>query len=187
VGFYRGSRIYNYHDTEKHRWVWNYKHRPIPGEIFLLAEERKFAESFGTGFILVEPNVPSWKPSAVNKQWPRQNWVELVERLRKYGHQVIEIGDGLKAPDFRHALAVMERAALYIGPEGGLHHGAAAVGTKAVVLFGSWIPPQVTGYDMHVNISTGLACGSLKPCQHCVEGMQRISVDSVFHSAMSQL
>jgi ADP-heptose:LPS heptosyltransferase len=111
----------------------------------------------------------------------------LVERLRKDGHRVIEIGDGLKAPDFRHALAVMERAALYIGPEGGLHHGAAAVGTKAVVLFGAWIPPQVTGYDSHINIATGKACGSLKACPHCAEAMASISVDQVFEAARSQL
>jgi hypothetical protein len=187
IEYYRGNRIYNWHDRDHDRWHWHFGFRPTPGEVFLLAEERRFADSFGTGFVLVEPNVPTWKASAVNKQWPRQNWVQLVERLRKDGHRVIEIGDGLKAPDFRHALAVMERAALYIGPEGGLHHGAAAVGTKAVVLFGAWIPPQVTGYDSHINIATGKACGSLKACPHCAEAMASISVDQVFEAARSQL
>jgi ADP-heptose:LPS heptosyltransferase len=40
----------------------------------------------------------------------------------------------------------------YIGTEGFLHHLAAAFGKPAVVLFGAYSHPKVTGYDFHTNI-----------------------------------
>jgi ADP-heptose:LPS heptosyltransferase len=74
---------------------------------------------------------------------------------------------------------------LYIGPEGGLHHGAAAVGIPAVVLFGGFIPPQVTGYKTHVNLTGGadFFCGSLQACKHCAEAMERIKSKHVCDAA----
>ena len=89
-----------------------------------------------------------------------------------------------KTPSFRHAVVALSRARLAILPEGGLHHGAAAVGVKAVVLFGGFIPPSVTGYDMHVNLTGGAeACGSLKTCEHCRAAMDAIKVDDVLKAA----
>ena len=61
----------------------------------------------------------------------------------------------IKTKGFRHALAVPQNASLYIGPEGGLHHGVASVGVAAVVLFGDFIPPAVTGYSHHANLTGG--------------------------------
>jgi hypothetical protein len=82
----------------------------------------------------------------------------------------------------------MSRAALYIGGEGGLHHGAAAVGVGGVVLFGGFIPPEVTGYATHANLTGGAeACGSLDPCRHCAAAMQAIGVDEVLEHAMARL
>jgi hypothetical protein len=69
-----------------------------------------------------------------------------------------------------------------------MHHGAAAMGVPGVVLFGGFIPPQVTGYLMHANLTGGAeACGSLNPCPHCAAAMQAISVDEVLHHAMTWL
>jgi ADP-heptose:LPS heptosyltransferase len=89
-----------------------------------------------------------------------------------------------RTPTFRHAMAVLARASLYIGPEGGLHHAAAAVGIPAVVIFGGFIPPSVTGYATHINLTGGAAaCGSLKPCEHCKAYMDVISVADVMGAA----
>ena len=43
-------------------------------------------------------------------------------------------------------------------------------GKKALVIFGHWIPPHVTGYSFHLNLSTNLNdhCGSLKKCEKCL-------------------
>ncbi len=182
VGFYRGSRIYNRHDVRGERWVWNYKFRPIPGEIYFDDEELSYAEKFPRGMVIIEPNVPRWKPSSVNKQWPRINWFKLSKRLRRAGFDVrqfyyngswqIENVGQIKTVKFRQAAAILQRARLYIGPEGGMHHAAAAVGLPAVVIFGGFIPPAVTGYDFHTNITGGAqACGAaMRLRQHGFDG-----------------
>jgi ADP-heptose:LPS heptosyltransferase len=85
----------------------------------------------------------------------------------------------LPVQNFRHALSMMRRAKLIVTSEGGLHHGAAAMGVPAVVIFGGFIPPQVTGYDMHINLAHGEACGRYTPCQHCKEAMEAISFEQV--------
>lgn len=197
IAHYRGNRLYNRQGPG--RWIWNEDFRPIPGEVFLSAEERKFARACGQDFIVIEPNVPDWKSCAPNKEWPIDRYNKLARYLTKDGHdvrqfvypnrrhQIIYLRQ-VKTPTFRHAMAVLARAKLYIGPEGGLHHAAAALGIPAVVLFGGFIPPQVTGYDGHINLTGGaVACGSLRKCEHCRAAMAAISVDDVHNGALTQL
>lgn len=191
VRYYKGHRLYNRQDGD--RWVWNMEFSPTPGEVFLGPLEKREARRHGSGFVLIEPNVEFWKSSAANKDWGRERYQAVADALRKSGKRVVQFTYGktqlngverIATRDFRQALGVMEHAALYIGPEGGLHHGAAAMGTKAVVLFGGFIPPQVTGYRTHVNLTGGAeACGSLKPCNHCRQAMAAISVEEVLEAA----
>lgn len=195
IAFHRHNRIYNRHDVKGHRWVWNYDFRPTPGELFFTGEELAFSRGAGTGFVLIEPNVPD-KIGAPNKRWPVERYEKLASDLWRSGHDVVQFSFGahrlsharqIKAPSFRHAAAILANAKLFIGAEGGLHHAAAAVGIPAVVLFGAWIPPQVTGYDTHTNIASGEACGSLSPCPHCKEAMDAITVEQVYESAKGYL
>ncbi len=171
--------------------------RPVPGEMFFSEKELNFAAAQGSGFVVIEPNVPWHKSIAKNKDWGLHRYQAVADDLRRSGYRVIEFAFGqfrltgvdiLLAADFRSALAVLARAALYIGPEGGLHHGAAAVGIPAVVLFGGWIPPQVTGYDSHTNLTAGdNACGRLTTCRHCKDAMAAIAVDRVLRAAHGYL
>lgn len=193
VPFYKGSRLYNRQDGD--RWAWNMDFRPTPGEIFQSPAEIRDAKRYGEGFILIEPNVEAWKSSAANKDWGLARYQAVAEGLK--GHRLVQFAYGkqrlngvssINAGDFRDAVGIMRHAALYIGPEGGLHHGAAAMGTKAVVLFGGFIPPAVTGYEGHANLTGGAeACGSLKPCQHCRRAMEAISVEDVLQAARERL
>jgi hypothetical protein len=196
VYFYRGNRIYNRQAGD--RWIWNPAFRATPGEVFLSNEERLFANSFKPGFVLIEPNVPDYKSVAPNKQWPIERYREVAFRLTAHGVEVAQFSYGgavtiagakqIKTPDFRYAMAVLARASLYIGPEGGLHHAAAAVGIPAVVLFGGFIPPSVTGYATHTNLTGGaVACGSLKVCEHCKVAMANISATDVINAAHQHL
>lgn len=200
IKFYKGdkhSRIYNHQDGD--HWVWNYKFKAIPGEMFFSADEIAFAKRFAEGFILIEPNVPPEKKHAVNKQWPVDRYETVAREFVSAGYRVAQFGYPaaryrlqnatlIKTPSFRHALAVLARARLAILPEGGLHHGAAAVGVNAVVLFGGFIPPQVTGYDLHVNLTGGAeACGMLRPCEHCKAAMAAIGTDEVLAAANGML
>lgn len=192
IEYYRGHRLYNQQVGD--RWEWNYSFRATPGEVIFDEQELAFARHYNNR-VVIEPNVPEFKTVAPNKQWPVSRYRELAALLMAEGHKVaqfcypgmvvtIEGATQIKTPSFRHAIAVLARSALYIGPEGGLHHGSAAVGCGAIVLFGGFIPPSVTGYHSHVNLTGGAeACGSLKPCEHCRLAMKNISVDDVAGAA----
>lgn len=194
IPFYRGNRLYNRQVGE--RWEWNYDFRCTAGEAYLTEGERTFGRAQGEGYIVIEPNLPA-KSSSPNKRWPVERYAAVADALTKAGHDVVQPSYGgghvlderqVKTPSFRHALAVLENAALYIGPEGGLHHGAAAVGIPAVVLFGGFIPPEVTGYATHSNLTGGAkACGSLKTCPHCAEAMASIAISEVLSAAQKHL
>jgi hypothetical protein len=199
INYYKGHRQYN--SLANGRWVWNMQFRATPGEIYFSADEAAFAQSsIDPGFVMIEPNVPQQKSVAVNKQWPIDRYQEVADVLVSRGHHVVQpMYTGaryllrhihpFKCGSFRNALALLARAALYIGPEGGMHHGAAAVGTPAVVIFGGFIPPQVTGYASHVNLTGGdiVACGSLTKCEHCARALEAITVEDVVTPALRML
>jgi len=176
------------------RWRW-LPFRPPPGEIFFSDEELAFGEAHLGGFVVLEARV---KPQYPNKQWPQDRYREVAAQLQKRGLRVVQFagaarpvdgcGDVIVTPTFRKALALLSRASLYVGAEGGLHHGSAAVGTKAVVIFGGWPDPKSSGYDSHRNLAAPDAgCGSIAPCAHCRNAMGRITVEEVVNAAMLEL
>lgn len=188
INHYKGHRLYN--KQSEGRWEWNYDFSPTPGEMFFSDQELHHAQRGGRNFVLVEPNLPRWKAVSYNKEWGFYRYQTLVALLKKhelkvvqfvYGNEPVVPGAiGMKTSSFRDAVSVMAHAALYVGPEGGLHHAAAAVGIPAVVLFGGFVPPSVTGYATHVNLTGGAeACGSLHKCDHCRAAMAAISVEEV--------
>lgn len=197
VAYHKGHRLYN--RQEGQRWIWNLAFRPQPGEVFLNGRERANGRRYGRGFVLIEPNVEAWKSAAPNKDWGFENYQAVAAALRRDGLRVaqfrhpsnprqLEGVEKLSSASFRDAMAILSNARLYLGPEGGLHHAAAAVGIPAVVLFGGFIPPSVTGYPGHTNLTGGAqACGSIQPCQHCKDAMRAISVDEVLAAARAQL
>lgn len=200
VPFHKGSRLYNTHDATNRRWLWNLSFHAIPGEMFFDRDDLGSAKIAGPGpFVVIEPAVPTWKMGHRNKQWPVGRYNDVAANLTARGFDVVQFVHGtgprceaarpVQTKTFRQALAVLANASLYIGPEGGLHHGAAAVGVNAVVLFGGFAAPTVTGYNWHTNL-TGSAttpCGSLRDCHHCEEAMWSISVDTVTHAALRYL
>jgi ADP-heptose:LPS heptosyltransferase len=148
------------------------------------------------GTVLFEPNVPWHKSVAVNKDWGRCRYQALAEKLRHAGWRVLQTSYGkvrldvetIAVNSFRDAAAVIASVDLVIVPEGGLHHAAAAVGTKAIVIFGGFISPRVTGYDAHINLTGGAgACGSLNRCDHCRKALDAIEVDHVYALADAEL
>lgn len=165
------------------------------GELFFTPDEIAFADAIEPGFILIEPNT---KQQAPNKRWPYERYREIARLLAAQGYRLAQFVAGglaldrvdqIKTGSFRLAAAVLQRARLYIGPEGGLHHAAAALDVPAVVIFGGFISPAVTGYATHTNLFSGdgLGCGNIDPCEHCRKAMDRISVDQVYGAAMRLL
>lgn len=159
TGFTKRSRV----------WRWR-PYRPAPARILLPADLLHWAEQY-RGRVVIEKRIKPGSPA--NKQWGR--WAEL-EALRPD----LPWFEMPELPSFAHALAVLCAARAAVLPEGGLHHGAAAVGCKAVVIFGGFISPAVTGYDQHRNIFTGgEACGNRDSCDHCRQAMAKITPQMV--------
>lgn len=197
VPFYKGNRGYN-KQGEGH-WIWNTEWRCVPGEIYFTHGEISAGARYGNGFVVIEPNVVWWKSSARNKDWGYSRYQEVADELQTMGRKVVQFVPphggqmlgGVKqvsARSFRDAIAILRHAKLYIGAEGGLHHAAAAVNVRGVVLFGGWIPPSVTGYDTHINIAgSDRFCGSFATCAHCRDAMAAISVERVCQAAKERL
>lgn len=182
--------------------VWHFRPtKMIPGEVFFTPEEVAFGASFGNQIdVILEPRVKRHGACVgTNKQWPIYRYQKLAQLLTENGVRVAQMVPPrvvpvlrdvrtIATPSFRQGLAVLSTAKLYIGPEGGLHHGAAAVGTKAIVLFGGFPSPTSTGYDNHINLTGGAEpCGRMSECSHCRAAMHRISVEEVLDIALKQL
>lgn len=198
IPFYKGNRGYN-RQGEGH-WIWNMDWRCMPGQIFLSSGEEMAAKRCGSGFVVIEPNVPVWKSSASNKHWSFERYQAVADELRSLGKSVVQFFPDSRAGPrlrgvrqvrtvtFRDAVAVLKNSALYIGPEGGMHHAAAAVDVTGVVLFGGFIPPSVTGYDTHTNlVGSDRFCGSFTACKHCADAMNSIKVETVLKAAKERI
>lgn len=194
VRHFPGERLYCRMHQGKRKWIFYPEFRATPGELYLTEQERSSLAHLDHVDVLIEPNT---KNQAPNKQWPLASYQAVADQLRRDGLSVAQVNTGanvlegvrvLSMPSFRHGAALLERSTLYIGPEGGLHHAAAAVGTKAVVIFGGFIHPRTTGYDSHINLFQGdEACGKVDPCDHCRVAMSAISPEHVIEAARAQL
>jgi hypothetical protein len=169
-----------------------------PGRLVLTAEEvaAAVAALVRAGvrgrFVVIEPTV---KPAATpNKAWDMSRYqivatalsarIPLVQLGRLAPEQQLDGVRQISTASFRAACAVLTLADGYLGPEGGLHHAAAALGVPAVVIFGGFISPSTTGYAEHVNLFTGgEPCGQRVACAHCAEAMARITPEQVIAEA----
>lgn len=148
------------------------------GEIALTEAEENYALKVTASipsFILIEPYLlPDSNP---NKQWGKAKWQVLADILISEGRTVCQVGSRMvlplngvlkiETPTFRHGAAVMRHATLSILPDGGLHHAAGAMGLPAIVLFGGSVDADAMGYENHINVQSGKACGNWRPCRHC--------------------
>jgi ADP-heptose:LPS heptosyltransferase len=187
-----GTRPYILSKLHK-QWTWR-KYQPQPAEIVFTPEELAFAEPY-RGLVMLEPNVKAIGHR--NKDWGTINWTQLDSALHLASIKTVQCGPpgtrylphvkGVETMTFRQACAVLSVARAFVGHEGGLHHAAAAVGTPAVVIFGGFISPKVTGYASHRNLFTGgtihssLGCGRRTECQHCRDAMNKILPSQVFN------
>ena len=123
----------------------------------------------------------------VGSTWPSRRWLPrptagLCRALRAQGLGVVLLGAPADGPfalrilaagagdviditgqtSLRELIAVMERAAIAIGPDSGPMHVAAAVGTPVVALFGATSPARSGPWGWHHLVVRGDA-----PCAPC--------------------
>lgn len=172
------------------RWVWQPHQAPV-GELYFSAEEAYFGEKHA-GLVIIEPHIK--RGASPNKQWGEKRWAWLAELLIDAGLPLAQFVYGgmetlrgvrrIHTHSMRQAAAVMARARAAVLPEGGLHHVAAAVGCPAVVLFGGYISPEVSGYATQRSLFVKtdqhpLGCGLRWPCKHCGQAMASITPQQV--------
>lgn len=169
------------------RFIWRERYDCPRGEIYLSPQEQAFGARHA-GFLVIEPNIK--QRDGNNKDWGFARWQAVVDATPELPWAQVGAAATrrlrrtrfIETADFRLAAAVMAAGRGYVGPEGGLHHAAAALDKPAVVIFGGFISPRQTGYSGHVNLFTGgQACGWRRPCAHCRAALAQITPAMVVH------
>ena len=193
------------------KYVWNKNFKPTPGELYFTKEEnikanevidraikfwKKIYKKKAEKIIFIETSstkIDDYQYSIKhkNKDWGHYNWINLINEIKdKYliiqsVHHKSKKIDGVYSDEkinFRLACAVINKCNLYVGPEGGFGHVAAALKKNAVIYFGGWISPSIIGYDSHYNIyydNKESPCGEFKKlCSHCEIARKNIKVDT---------
>lgn len=176
------------------RIILNMKHRPRAGRVFLTKQEKESVAIEGQ-FAVISPHI---KPNAsVNKSWGAERWAETIKdfpipvyQLGPAVEHTITGANHFSTPTMRHAAAAIARATIVLTNEGGSHHLAASMGTPAVVVFGGFMHPKVTGYKQHANLigdAGHVGCGKYEPCSACRNSLDKITPNMVKHAAKGLL
>lgn len=185
-----GCRPYIKH-WDGRRIIFNEDYRARAGRMYFKPREKSFCAIKGPYAVVA----PSLKDTAsINKDWGVANWEAVIKGFPIPVYQltpnhytpIIKGAKRLITPTFRIAAAVIAKASLVMCNEGGSHHMAASVGTPAVVIFGSFISPKITGYDIHRNISVETShgfCGKFDYCPECAAALKSITPEYVRHEA----
>lgn len=181
-------------------YIWKKGYRATPAVIHFTSAELELIHTLKRGprYVAIEPHIKRRAP--INKQWsvPRMERVAidlsqdiLVRQISAPDQpDTVQGAERITPQSFREAMCWIAAASLYIGPEGALHHTCAALDVPAIVLFGGYISPKITGYDGHINLTGNAksACGTkTTSCPHCREAMASITVEEVIEHARNSL
>jgi hypothetical protein len=171
------------------------KNAPKKPEIFLTPEEKKCCALPTGSKPWIAIHSTGVTEMTENKNWYPKRFMELSKRLRDT-FRVVQLGrksDPLLEVDLdlrgkvhpREAAAVLASCSGLVCQVGYLMHAAAAVGTRAVVIYGGFEAPWESGYEQNINLFTKLPCSPCwlrEPCPYDKECMKQISVDDVLNS-----
>lgn len=172
------------------RWIWS-AYTPHPCPVALTPEERAFGEQ-AAGLVLLAPSIK--RGASPNKAWPASSWAALARLLQTLGVAVAQLeqpgGDDvpldvprrLGAPTIWHAAALISAARCLVTHEGALHHLAAGLAARSVVIRGGYVGVEQTGYRLPSQTelaAPGEACGWRIPCEHCRHAMAAIAPERV--------
>lgn len=178
--------------------LFNLNHVAAAGRICLTKGEQAEADKLTPNgdFVIVEPLVRY--PGSKNKDWGIENWKKVIKDfpLPVYqfdiGNQdpIIEGAKPILSRDFRISAGIIEKARLILTIDGGMHHLAASMKRQAVVVFGGFCDPSITGYSFHSNFYSdieGSPCGRYDECPHCKTAMALIKPEDVRKEALNIL
>ncbi len=151
-------------------------------DFYPFPEEEKYAEEFRKSidnpYITIQPQSGNF--DAGRKLWRPEGWKELTELLKKEGLQTVQLGAPGDEPvpgalnmcgktDIRQSLMIISRADAHIGLPSSLMHGACAVSTPAVIIFGGFERYRNYKYPGIIAIESDVFCSP------CAESNKRIS------------
>jgi ADP-heptose:LPS heptosyltransferase len=130
--------------------------------------------------------------SSPNKNWPLENWEELVSNNPDYNfiqlglanEELVKGAVDLRGTSIRQAFAIVKASKAFVGIDSVFAHAAAAFHIPSVVLFGPETP-AVWGYQWNQNLYNPPPCSPcldvlLKdPCPYGKQCMINITVSQV--------
>jgi ADP-heptose:LPS heptosyltransferase len=160
---------------------------PVTAEDAAAADAR-LARALGGGsgpLLVVHPGA-----GTPNRLWPAERYAEVCDRVQDaLGGRVLLLGGPREAPllaairaamqtpaaallegplSLRQMAAILQRADLFLGSDAGPAHLAAAVGTRAVVLFGAALPAQWAPLgEGHTVLRPSMPCGACVAPELC--------------------
>lgn len=144
------------------RKYWRQNYHATPAPVVVLEWEQAIGRLLvdqlqdRRPLILIEPNLKPGAPE--NKRWPFARYQQVVDACKdrctfvQFGKPLLDGAVQLSAQPVRNVLGLISQVDGYVGTEGFLHHAAAALSKPAVVIFGGYINPTVTGYASHQNL-----------------------------------
>jgi ADP-heptose:LPS heptosyltransferase len=184
-------------------------------ELYLGEEDKRYAEDF-FAYQNIDRNNPviaiapgggaSWGVEAQLKRWPEEKFQALIDKIiEKYSATIIIVGDLSEKNLFVNlntdknianltgntslgqSAAVISKADLFIGNDGGPLHMAVALGKKTISFFGP-VASEVYGpyppdERRHIVLRRGLECSPcyrgfrLSPCGRSRECLESIDVN----------
>jgi ADP-heptose:LPS heptosyltransferase len=172
---------------------------PKKGEIFLSEEEIELAKTLVPydDYITIEPNSKQkWYSS--NRDWGHYKWQQVVDAFPDLNFVQMYSGESellenvftIETKNIRNAFAILSRAKLHVGSEGGLCHAGTALGVHCIALFGGLSAPSVTGYPMNTNIYVEhpeSPCGRRYECEHCKQCLEHITPDMLIKAIRNRI
>lgn len=179
-------------------WTFNkaFKCRDHKAALFLTRGERALGDAarakYGP-YILIEPFTKHQ-----NFRWPLEKWDALVHAcpdltfVQHTHRESVQVFGAFPEPaTFREACGLVASCEVYLRSESGMCHAAAALGVRQVTLFGGCMDPDVMGgypgQTVLADRGPGSPCGCWRPCHHCTQVMDRLSVDEVIHALRTTL
>ncbi|MCU0441485.1 MAG: hypothetical protein MUE96_03730 [Bacteroidia bacterium] len=134
---------------------------------------------------------PAFSP---NKQWDMNKMIAVVESVKKKAF-TIQIGPDTDIPlpvdasylgktTFKQSISIIKQSNLFVGLEGALMHGAAAVSTPSVIVFGGYIHHHQSGYHTTHAVQSAIECAPClltTPCPINLQCMRGIEADAVIY------
>lgn len=176
-------------------------------DIFLTEEELAFAQKKMASIKkpAVTIHITPGSFAMGRKLWPLKYWSKLVTLLTGKEYTVIQLGGAgerhiagsinlIGTQDIRQSIALLKTADLHIGVVSSLMHGAAAVGTHAVILFGGFERFAAHGYDNVYPLESTIPCSpcieantTMTKCPLNTQCMRDISPEMVYNKVLDVL